>query len=177
MFKKFWLLLLPLLFLTGCATEVRSNKDATYVNKLDRVLFSNSLDSPIFAGRFDGAKVTMSLTDRLTKRGVTVQTIMINRDILGEEKGNDLQEAISTYKPSQILELVPVSVKSSNGPYEYNLEGSIYDAATMKTVWRSQMQFSNYSPVRIFHLDADKLVDALIQKLDADGLLPPLITQ
>ncbi len=164
-------MLLSLAILTGGASVgIESNKEANYVKKLDRVLISNSLDSLTFLmHNLNGKKVALELTDQLTKRGVKVQTVEIRSPVKSEQE-KKLKEAIATFQPIQILEIVPVKAESLGGnPTGYVIECSLYEANTMKAVWRSSIKYS----IQVgYGLDASRLVDALVKKLDADGLLP-----
>jgi hypothetical protein len=166
--------------LIGCSsTRIQTNKDATYVKKLDRVLISNSLNNLILFGRSNAEGVTKGLSDRLSKYGVIVQTVVPYQNIPESEEGKQVKEAIATFKPSQLMELLPISVRIdyNNNNFNFKLESSIYDAATMKTVWRSQIESSETKLLQGSELDTDKLVDAVVKKLEEDGLLSPLLIQ
>jgi hypothetical protein len=165
MFRKLWLLL-PLFMLFACGhVNVASNKDTAYSKKLERVLISLSLDKTYLTGQ----TVALSFSDKLNKRGVVVQTIVPNP--LELEGGNALKATIATFRPSQVMGLVATSITSNQyGPVAFTLEGSIYDSATKKRVWRSSIRFSG--SFGNAQANADKFVDTVIQQLEADGLLP-----
>ena len=163
--KKLWFLLLLPLILNGCANvKAYSNKDATYTGTLGRLLVSTSLDKTYL----DSRKVSQSLSDRLSKHGVATKVIVQNP--LELESGKNLKEAASTFKPTQIMELVATSVtRNQYGPVAFTLDTSVYDINTKKRIWRSQILFNgSFGDAQT---NADKFVDAVVQKLRTDGLL------
>jgi hypothetical protein len=177
MYKGRWIFLpLFMLFgLFGCAHQVNVNvtsiKDVTYNKKLDRILVSLSVDKfPMAFGNpihFE-QKITQVFTDKLNKRGVIAQTVVPNP--LELESGTAMKAAVATFQPHQVMDFGAISMVSSpNGPGNLTLEGSIYDTATKKRVWRASIRLSGF--LDDAQTNADKLVDAVIQKLQTDGLL------
>jgi hypothetical protein len=166
------LLILPLLLeLYGCATvNIDSVKEPGFKETLSRTLIANSLNSLMFRiTRLNGQEVGANLSNRLSARGVTVQTVEIH-DLVKSEQENELTQAIADFQPIQVLKLVPLKADSLLGnPTGYELECSIYHGKNMNPVWRASIHYS----IQVGSgLDADKLVIALVQKLDDDGLLP-----
>jgi hypothetical protein len=175
MIRKLWLLLLVLLMLAGCANtyenlynKVHSNKEATYIKTLDRILISiSSLEH----SSLKAEEVAARFYYKLSGRGITVQTIVLkNPNPLELDRGKELAAQIYLFKPNQIMEMAVTNAMQTGYNSSYWLESKIHDTATNKQVWRSTY-FSKSS------LKADKFVDEVVQKLEADGLLPQPITQ
>lgn len=170
MFGKFCLLLLSLFILTGCAntntvpnTAVDAKKDAPYEKTLDRVLISMSLDHSFF----DEKEIAQSFSNRLSKRGITIKTIVLKPNPLDLEPGKNLKVAIWAFVPHQVFEISVIRSFISSMGSSFVLEGKLYETATNKQVWHFTYSGSGA------RLEADRFVDTVIQKLDADGLLPP----
>lgn len=174
MFIKCWSLLFYLLVLTGCSSiDITSNKDATYDKKLDKVLLVNNLGANPFFGKKKWEPVVLALSDSLAKRGLTMHTIVPRMEIQSE-KGKDLKEAIASFLPTQVMELNPAQFRTVQNYRTYTLQVSVYDAMNMKAVWKSSVVFSAEG---LTGLDTEKIVNTVIQKLEADGFLTQAIAQ
>ena len=166
MLKRFFPAVLVLLTLFGCAARVNvaSNKDATYQNKIDRLLISISLNKTYLSA----SNVSQSFLAKLSARGVSVETLV--RKPLELDSSEAMRAAIAKFKPTQVMELVATSTISDRYRLiAFTLESSIYDTKIAKRIWRSSINFkgSEGDPQK----NADKFVDTVIEKLQADGLL------
>lgn len=175
MYKKLWLLLLTLSILTGCASpmteadvKIIAKKDVTYEKTLDRVLISIALDNTFF----NEQEVAQSLSNRLTKHGITVKTVVSKKNPLELEKGKDLKAAIAAFKPNQVLVLAVTNAREENGTSVFFvLVGRLHDVVTNHQVWHF-----TYIGGRA-RVESNMFVDVVVQKLEDDGLLSALARQ
>ncbi len=165
MFRNLWLLLLPLLLLAGCASTpskvvLNSHKVPAYAKKLDRVLISIS----IVESNINAQEVASRFINKLAIRGLTMTTVISTPKPLELDRGKELRTAIANFQPNQIINLNISMARKQSSTTWVMFEGEIYDVATNKQVWRTLYQGS---------LETNTFVDAVVQKLDEDGLLPP----
>jgi hypothetical protein len=175
--------------LAGCGKTVvvgQSKKADEYNTKLQRVLVAVNLQTPGMTNTHKHAlMVPAELKQAFNAKLVAPFGVSVNYIELdgAANKVETLANAVSTGKPTQVLELKTVGLQM----YAYVLDGytidaSLYDTATRKIVWRSEVILppfassgrSRNGPVSspLSHQnDADDVVDTLTAKLKADGLL------
>jgi hypothetical protein len=175
MFRK--IILIPLLFMcvAGCsATHIESNKDNTYQRPLNRVLICLSLKNSVY----DPLLVAKLLSEKLGAHGVLTQVIVL-KDTESEGMQAVVTNASNTYKPNQILTVLTTEDNSLRviggmgpGAQPYLIEKhlteldiTVHDVALQKNIWRAIVN-GRSKPID------NSLADTIIQKLDADGLLP-----
>jgi hypothetical protein len=172
MFRQFLLIVVTSIIVAGCANvKINSSKAPAYNDTLSQLLVSLSLEN----GPIQSALVAKGLFERLAQRGVNVKVVV--HEILEQE--DPMRRAFAEFKPSQVLSLTArEQTTTSNGRttiISVALDGDIFDVHTRSRVWSSKSRVEFSSMATHFGNDkeiADKLVDELIKKLDADRLLP-----
>ncbi len=162
--------------ITSCASplkvNIESKRDTAYLEKIDNILIFVSLDKICT----ESSPVSQSFITKLSARDVVTESLVIHSD-----DSKDVQKnALTRFKPKQVMYLIPKVIKTSTitsgnkkvGAHVlgWTLESSLYDTNTKKRIWRSSIEW--VSGRHCGQESSDIMVEEIIEKLEADGLLP-----
>jgi hypothetical protein len=191
MYRRTLLLGSPMLGLAACAPPVStgvSNKSDAYQHKISRVLVAKAFNTPLLTEKqanvfISAEELQQSLAAKWLPLGVTWQVVDIDATT---EKKKALDDATTSFAPTEILTLVTKSVRIIGSFIRvvdgYGVDASLSDVSEKKRVWRTEVEFKPFaSGGRMRHGfagsaiphqdDANDLIDALTAKLKSDGML------
>jgi len=177
--------------LAGCSQPVAlypGNKDATYHQKLQRVLVTLNLRDP---GMTDAQwnvivrpqELQQSLAAAWRPFGISLEVL----DLDGvSDRAKVTADAVARFAPMQIANVRIARFNKAGGLVSiidgYMLETAIFDVATRKTVWTGTVEFRQFSAggrsrsgplgmAKSHVSDANDFADGLTSQLKTDGLL------
>jgi len=190
-----WLLMIfATAALAGCGggapvTVVQSKKDESYTAKLQRVMvvrdfYLTGMSEVPMNGLVRLSEIKVAFDTKVAgPHGVQADYVDVTeygkvvRDVRREPA---VAQAMGTFRPTHLLELKAASATEKASLQRYTVDAGLYDIASGKLVWRSQIVIDNMAGhlMRVgdrlapAHQDeANLFVDALRSQLEAAGLL------
>jgi hypothetical protein len=177
--KATCLLVLTLLFLTGCASPLgnfQTKKDPSYHGKLGKVLMvSVNEDLASHLGRDFSNRLLARLTGSLAQKDVSSEIVHVNKEDL--DPTAPVKAAADRFHPGQLFYIAVTRVISRNeiqrptvndlpqfrSEVSITIAFSMVDMQSGKTVWRGDVQF--YTPPY-----PEDVADQLIKQLETEQL-------
>ena len=167
------------LALSGCVTaKIESQRDDSFAKEISRVYVHSSfgMEDQELAAEF-----SIAILHEFSILGITTQTAESDPLALEEQEEEVVAEAIAEFVPTVVLMLKQTERGRSFSPGAPGMPGSmsseaaydasLYDAETMRRVWRAQVSTSGDAVLTTGEGTAKKLAAAIAKRMQEDGLI------
>lgn len=167
------------LALSGCVTaKIESQRDDSFTKEIDRVYVHSTfgMEDRELAGAFSSA-----ILHEFSTRGITTHTAESDPLALEEQDDEAVAAAVAEFAPTVVLILKQTARGTSVSPGAPGMPGtmsseavydaSLYDAETMRRVWRAQVSTSGDANLTTGEGTAKKLAATIAQRMQDDGLI------
>ena len=165
------------LVLSGCVTaKIESQRDSSFDKDISRVYVHSTfgMEDQELAAKFSNA-----ILHEFSTLGITTRTA--ESDPLALEEQDVVAEAIAEFAPTVVLMLNQTERGTSVTPgapgapgtmsSEAVYDASLYDAETMRRVWRAQVSTSGDANLTTADGTAKKLAATIAKRMQEDGLI------